>query len=67
MNIVVPWAELVALITPHARGVHHAFAGRPPVSGGDDAAHPLPATVVDLSDPALEKELRERPLSVASQ
>ncbi len=23
MNVVVPWAELVALIQPHARGAHN--------------------------------------------
>ena len=30
MNQVVPWAELVALIQPHARGAHQALGGRPP-------------------------------------
>lgn len=27
MNQVVPWAALVALIQPHARGAHQAWAG----------------------------------------
>ena len=30
MEQVVPWAELVALIAPHARGAHQALGGRPP-------------------------------------
>ncbi len=30
MNQVVPWAALVALIKPHARGAHQALGGRPP-------------------------------------
>ena len=30
MNQVVPWAMLVALITPLARGAHQALGGRPP-------------------------------------
>jgi IS5 family transposase len=30
MNQVVPWADLVALIRPHARGAHQALGGRPP-------------------------------------
>jgi IS5 family transposase len=30
VNHVVPWSELVALITPPARGAHQALGGRPP-------------------------------------
>lgn len=30
MSQVVPWAALVALIQPHARGAHQALGGRPP-------------------------------------
>lgn len=30
MNRVVPWSQLAALITPHARNAHQAFGGRPP-------------------------------------
>ena len=30
MEQVVPWAALVALIEPHARGAHQALGGRPP-------------------------------------
>lgn len=32
MNQVVPWAELVALVQPHARGAHQALSGRPEAS-----------------------------------
>jgi IS5 family transposase len=62
MNHVVPWSELVALITSHARGAHQALGGRPP----------FPVEVMlrihclqlwwNLSDPAMEEELHERPL-----
>jgi IS5 family transposase len=62
MNVVVPWPELVALITPHARGSHQDLGGRPP----------FPVEVMlhihclqlwwNLSDPAMEEELHERPL-----
>ena len=62
MNQVVPWHELVALIQPHARGAHQALGGRPP----------FPIEVMlrihclqlwwNLSDPAMEEELHERPL-----
>ena len=62
MNQVVSWAALVALIKPHARGAHQALGGRPP----------FPIEVMlrihclqlwwNLSDPAMEEELHERPL-----
>jgi transposase, IS5 family len=62
MNVVVPWPELVALITPHARGAHQVLGGRPP----------FPVEVMlsihclqlwwNLSDPAMEGEMHERPL-----
>ena len=62
MNQVVPWAELVALIAPLARGAHQALGGRPP----------FPIEIMlrihclqlwwNLSDPAMEEELHERPL-----
>ena len=47
MNLVVPWAELVGLIAPHApaRG---AKGGRSTVCCGNNAAHPLFAAVVQL-------------------
>lgn len=62
MNVVVPWPELIALVAPHARGAHQALGGRPP----------FPVEVMlrihclqlwwNLSDPAMEEELHERPL-----
>ena len=62
MNRVVPWAALVALIAPFARGAHQALGGRPP----------FPIEIMlrihclqlwwNLSDPAMEEELHERPL-----
>lgn len=62
MNQVVPWAVLVALIQPHARGAHQALGSRPP----------FPIEIMlrihwlqlwwNLSDPAMEEELHERPL-----
>ncbi|MFO1250834.1 MAG: IS5 family transposase [Inhella sp.] len=62
MNRVVPWPALVALIQPHARGAHQALGGRPPF--------PIEAMLRihclqlwwNLSDPAMEEELHERPL-----
>jgi IS5 family transposase len=47
MNQVVLWAELVALIQPHARGAHQALGGSATISHRDDAPHSLPATVVE--------------------
>ena len=35
MNQVVPWAELISLIAPHARGAHQALGGRPPRDAPD--------------------------------
>ena len=62
MDQVVPWSQLVALIQPHARGAHQALGGRPP----------FPVEVMlrvhclqlwwNLSDPAMEEELHDRPL-----
>lgn len=59
---VVPWPALVALIQPYARRTHKALGGRPP----------FPIEVMlrihcvqlwwNLSDPAMEEELHERPL-----
>lgn len=62
MNQVVPWAALVSLIQPHARGAHQALGGRPPF--------PVEAMLRihclqlwwNLSDPAMEDELHELPL-----
>ena len=43
MEQVMPWSELLALITPHAPV---AKTGRPPFDLAMMAAHSLPATVV---------------------
>jgi IS5 family transposase len=61
-NRMVPSAALVSLIKPHARRAHQALGGRPP----------FPIEVMrrihclqlrrNLSDPAMEEELHERPL-----
>ena len=62
MNQVIPWTNLVALIEPFARGAHQALGG----------CTPFPVEVMlrihclqlwwNLSDPAIEEELHERPL-----
>ena len=58
----MPWSALLALIAPFARGAHKALGGRPP----------FPIEIMlrihclqlwwNLSDPAMEEELHERPL-----
>jgi len=62
MDKVVPWAALVALIAPFAPGSHQALGGRP--------SFPIEIMLRihclqlwwNLSDPAMEEELHERPL-----
>ena len=62
MNQVVPWTELAALIAPFARSAHQPLGGRP--------AFPIEIMLRihclqlwwNLSDPAMEEELHERPL-----
>ena len=62
MNRVVPWAELVALIQPHVPVKIEVLGGRPP--------YPIETMLRihclqlwwNLSDPAMEEELHERPL-----
>jgi IS5 family transposase len=61
MNLVVPWAELVSLIAPHAPAPG-AKGGRPPFAAGDHAAHSLPAAVVQPEDPAMEEALYDMAL-----
>lgn len=56
MERVVPWAALVALITPYAP---ESRRGRP---FANDAVHPLYAAVVTLSDPGTEEALHDVPL-----
>ena len=62
MNQVVPWAELVALIQPHARGAHQALGGRPPFPIETMLRIHCLQLWWNLSDPAMEEELHERPL-----
>ena len=62
MNQVVPWAELVALIQPHARGAHQALGGRPPFAVETMLRIHCLQLWWNLSDPAMEEELHERPL-----
>ena len=62
MNIVVPWRELVALIQPHARGAHQALGGRPPFPIEMMLRIHCLQLWWNLSDPAMEEELHERPL-----
>lgn len=62
MNQVVPWVELVALIRPHARGAHQALGGRPPFPIETMLRIHCLQLWWNLSDPAMEEELHERPL-----
>ena len=62
MNVVVPWRELVALIQPHARGAHQALGGRPPFPIEMMLRIHCLQLWWNLSDPAMEEELHERPL-----
>lgn len=62
MNQVVPWLVLVALIQPHARGAHQALGGRPPFAVETMLRIHCLQLWWNLSDPAMEEELHERPL-----
>ena len=62
MNQVVPWATLVALIAPFARGAHQALGGRPPFPIETMLRIHCLQLWWNLSDPAMEEELYERPL-----
>ena len=62
MNEVVPWAALVGLIQPHARGAHQALGGRPPFAIETMLRIHCIQLWWNLSDPAMEEELYERPL-----
>jgi len=62
MNRVVPWAALVGLIQPHARGAHQALGGRPPFPIETMLRIHCLQLWWNLSDPAMEEELHERPL-----
>jgi transposase, IS5 family len=62
MNAVVPWGELVSLIQPHVRGAHQALGGRPPFPVMTMLRIHCLQLWWNLSDPAMEEELHERPL-----
>ncbi|RVU45947.1 IS5 family transposase [Rubrivivax rivuli] len=62
MNQVVPWAALVELIRSHARGAHQALGGRPPFPIETMLRIHCLQLWWNLSDPAMEEELHERPL-----
>jgi IS5 family transposase len=62
MDLVVPWDALVALIQPHARGAHQALGGRPPFPIETMLRIHCLQLWWNLSDPAMEEELHERPL-----
>ena len=61
-NQVAPWAALIALIQPHARGVHRALGGSPPFPIETMLHIHCLLLWWNLSDPAMEEELQERPL-----
>jgi transposase, IS5 family len=61
MNLVVPWSEMVALITPHAPA-RSAKGGRPPFAVATMLRiHFLPQWF-NLSDPAMEEALYDTPM-----
>ena len=62
MERVAPWAALVALIQPYARGAHQALGGRPPFAIETMLRIHCLQLWWNLSDPAMEEELHERPL-----
>lgn len=62
MNQAVPWATLVALIAPFARGAHQALGSRPPFPIETMLRIHCLQLWWNLSDPAMEEELHERPL-----
>lgn len=62
MNQVVPWAVLVALIAPFARGAHQTLGGRPPFPIETMLRIHCLQLWWNQSDPAMEEELHERPL-----
>ena len=68
MNQVVPWATLVALIEPFARGAHQALGGRPPFAVETmlriHCIHCIHCIQLwwNLRDGAAEEELHQRPL-----
>ena len=61
-NKIAPWAALIALIQPHARGAHRALGGRPPFPIETMLRIYCLQLWWNLRDPAMVEELQERPL-----
>ena len=61
MNLVVPWAELVSLITPHAPAPG-AKGGRPPFAVETMLRIHFLQQWFNLSDPAMEEALYDTPM-----
>ena len=61
VNLVVPWAELVSLIAPHAPQPG-AKGGRPPFGVQTMLRIHFLQQWFNLSDPAMEKELYDTPM-----
>lgn len=61
MNLVVPWAELVALIAPHAP-TRSAKGGRPPFAVESMLRIHFLQQWFNLSDPAMEEALYDTPM-----
>ncbi len=59
MNLVVPWAELIALIEPHAPA---GKTGRPPFAASTMLRIHFMQQWFGLSDPAMEEALHDVPL-----
>lgn len=62
MEQVVPWTALVGLVQPYARGAHQALGGRPPFAVETMLRIHCLQLWWNLSDPAMEEELHDRPL-----
>jgi transposase, IS5 family len=61
MNLVVPWSEMVALITPHAPA-RSAKGGRPPFAVATMLRIHFLQQWFNLSDPAMEEALYDTPM-----
>ena len=61
MNLVVPWSELVALVTPHAP-TRSAKGGRPPFAVETMLRIHFLQQWFNLSDPAMEEALYDTPM-----
>ena len=61
MNLVVPWSELVALVTPHAP-TRSAKGGRPPFAVQTMLRIHFFFFFFNLTDPAMEEGLHDTPM-----